>query len=111
MRTTLRLLEISIHALREEGDQERLLHSTRKYISIHALREEGDQRPLRAQTAQGISIHALREEGDAEGDQKMSTGLLFLSTPSARRATLLTIMADTYNAGFLSTPSARRATF
>ena len=33
---------ISIHALREEGDQERLLHSTRKYISIHALREEGD---------------------------------------------------------------------
>ena len=81
-------IEISIHALREEGDVcfahmiFRLL-----VISIHALREEGDQctflnrrerqhfypRPPRggrpgipAVNAFGlvISIHALREEGD-----------------------------------------------
>ena len=34
-------------------------------ISIHALREEGDRRlGAAAQVGEGISIHALREEGD-----------------------------------------------
>ena len=44
--------------------QERLLHSTRKYISIHALREEGDLSASYYYTFSKISIHALREEGD-----------------------------------------------
>ena len=35
-----------------------------------------------------ISIHALREEGDAEAVFKRSKALQFLSTPSARRATV-----------------------
>ena len=34
-----------------------------------------------------ISIHALREEGDVGGDLIVAVGILFLSTPSARRAT------------------------
>ena len=35
--------QISIHALREEGDVEVVnIHADRKFISIHALREEGD---------------------------------------------------------------------
>ena len=39
-----RLQEISIHALREEGDLfALLLHSKSAEISIHALRVEGDQ--------------------------------------------------------------------
>ena len=67
--------------------QERLLHSTRKYISIHALREEGDL-PF---TQTGGPKH------------------IFLSTPSARRATWALHTADMM-ASFLSTPSARRAT-
>ena len=80
--------EISIHALREEGDARRC--SWRHHpplISIHALREEGDgmtrivswylfnfyprpprggRRPyrLRRSGERRISIHALREEGD-----------------------------------------------
>ena len=33
-------------------------------ISIHALREEGDDHPGTARHGRGISIHALREEGD-----------------------------------------------
>ena len=33
-------------------------------ISIHALREEGDQRLMQLRGVVGISIHALREEGD-----------------------------------------------
>ena len=37
------VLEISIHALREEGDSwRRYAMSKRENISIHALREEGD---------------------------------------------------------------------
>ena len=35
----------------------------------------------------GISIHALREEGDAMQGKYNSQSMLFLSTPSARRAT------------------------
>ena len=78
---------ISIHALREEGDQHpdrleqlpvyfyprpprggrrRLGAASRLNISIsiHALREEGDQcHPYRRHSIP-ISIHALREEGD-----------------------------------------------
>ena len=33
-------------------------------ISIHALREEGDPASVRQRQRQTISIHALREEGD-----------------------------------------------
>ena len=78
---------ISIHALREEGDQgSRLQRRWRSYfyprpprggrpligvksspacmISIHALREEGDQLTLLGDVVVHISIHALREEGD-----------------------------------------------
>ena len=36
-----------------------------------------------------ISIHALREEGDLKGQKKVVGRYLFLSTPSARRATVL----------------------
>ena len=56
-------------------------------ISIHALREEGDlwARPLDG--GNRISIHALREEGDPKSEQLFTSEVEFLSTPSARRAT------------------------
>ena len=38
-------------------------------------------------TASPISIHALREEGDLNQSTTALTPLVFLSTPSARRAT------------------------
>ena len=76
-----------------------------------------------------ISIHALREEGDPEPDSCDCEFVVFLSTPSARRATELhsfrqgqseiSIHAlreegdsepDSCDCQFLSTPSARRAT-
>ena len=37
-----------------------------RYISIHALREEGDNVCCRQLWSRLISIHALREEGDIE---------------------------------------------
>ena len=101
-------------------------------ISIHALREEGDPVPEAGRPGADISIHALREEGDVVGSVQLVTKVIFLSTPSARRATRrshhfyghlgISIHAlreegdlDDLNdmmalCEFLSTPSARRAT-
>ena len=56
-------------------------------ISIHALREEGDVLPEQSVRHEEISIHALREEGDQRAMADMEKAGLFLSTPSARRAT------------------------
>ncbi len=47
-------------------------------------RRAGISKPPMLQT---ISIHALREEGDADGCSAECAVLVFLSTPSARRAT------------------------
>ena len=61
------IYNISIHALREEGDLHLLLTPVRwRVISIHALREEGDGRNDHRQQYRHISIHALREEGDRQ---------------------------------------------
>ena len=101
-------------------------------ISIHALREEGDQRHQPCHHAGGISIHALREEGDSPHFFVLVARRVFLSTPSARRATITCSppswkavyfyprpprggrRGDKLHPGiklvFLSTPSARRAT-
>ena len=102
---------ISIHALREEGDRitprdssrvryfyprpprggrHKVLDIIHKYIkiSIHALREEGDRHAIGAGVLpHPISIHALREEGDVKRPKRFPVKSIFLSTPSARRAT------------------------
>ena len=146
---------ISIHALREEGDDHtrqtpvsRLTflstpsarratkaiddYTMQLIISIHALREEGDRRRPHQRPAGGISIHALREEGDPIVFRLYLKLEVFLSTPSARRATrsaatrrrrcsnfyprpprggrLVCAKNKTPAFVFLSTPSARRAT-
>ena len=62
-------------------------------ISIHALREEGDKSPIVLNdTVVLISIHALREEGDGCHRTQNRSVRLFLSTPSARRATRVAIL-------------------
>ena len=58
-----------------------------RQISIHALREEGDLSASYYYTFSKISIHALREEGDQEQLLAEINRRRFLSTPSARRAT------------------------
>ena len=101
---------ISIHALREEGDCRPWTGGSCRYdfypcpprggrlggilyggrgqgISIHALREEGDLHPGDVDWPPVISIHALREEGDISSSAVFSAMGVFLSTPSARRAT------------------------
>ena len=78
---------ISIHALREEGDDVQSYDRSTELISIHALREEGDFWMLSYCCCKTISIHALREEGDAIMLPFWKYLETFLSTPSARRAT------------------------
>ena len=78
---------ISIHALREEGDARWPSRRGCRSISIHALREEGDLYSGMAVRDHTISIHALREEGDLSTLWLTVRWPLFLSTPSARRAT------------------------
>ena len=127
-------MPISIHALREEGDtQLTLLEQTTGIISIHALREEGDQ-SCASGTAYAKNDFYPRPP---RGGRPMTTVLKindepFLSTPSARRATMEQIRRRINNGisihalreegdpqlrqgqlcrkEFLSTPSARRAT-
>ena len=83
-----RNMRISIHALREEGDGKVLCMGRRKQISIHALREEGD----RFLPALGSSHRHFYPRPPRGGRQCSLTFpkslLIFLSTPSARRATV-----------------------
>ena len=102
---------ISIHALREEGDLALLSHDIDGNISIHALREEGDSfglipgfrpcdfypRPPRGgrRAAPCRRPPCLRDfyprppRGGRHGRVGVVPALLvFLSTPSARRATM-----------------------
>ena len=82
-------VQISIHALREEGDADNYNKTpTLSQISIHALREEGDALTEIGDKTGKISIHALREEGDQAIMQGVYNHIEFLSTPSARRATI-----------------------
>ena len=102
---------ISTHALREEGDRRcrRARPAPRRFlptpsarrataeaqnykktllISTHALREEGDGgRPPEQGGGDAISTHALREEGDGSFLSGAAKEVVFLPTPSARRAT------------------------
>ena len=79
---------ISIHALREEGDKYSEGKSTMGK-NFYPRPPRGGRPPELGGGIQDftISIHALREEGD-DGDHRcVNTAILFLSTPSARRAT------------------------
>ena len=123
---------ISIHALREEGDDNipsswyyilnfyprpprggRLAFSCFSVVSRGFLSTPSARRAtlhgLPQGRAQKISIHALREEGDAIEIIPITDKAQFLSTPSARRATHIPNRRNKLLL-FLSTPSARRAT-
>ena len=129
----LELEEISIHALREEGDKQLTQSDYREKNFYPRPPRGGRLKEQYPNTLVGfISIHALREEGDYFGLPTGVKNKLFLSTPSARRATrtsapLGRVDSDFYPRpprggrlsdghkktkamGFLSTPSARRAT-
>ena len=120
------IAEISIHALREEGDRPRRkcasvqryfyprpprggrLHSLQVHradaeISIHALREEGDSICVSTFYSYIISIHALREEGDPSTASRLLRASDFYPRPprGGRRATSI---LSTRNTDFYPRP-------
>ena len=103
--------EISIHALREEGDT--IVFSRCRlsptFLSTPSVRRATKQIAA-ALEIPSISIHALREEGDLPSRSMRGQSAEFLSTPSVRRATLSVHLAMLAADKFLSTPSVRRAT-
>ena len=73
---------ISIHALRVEGDDALPCLLPVARISIHALRVEGDRRiPMPALFCRRISIHALRVEGDPSKSVKSAVYHNFYPRP------------------------------
>ena len=80
---------ISIHALREEGDWQKATLQ-REILNFYPRPPRGGRRVQQVVCSVPcpISIHALREEGDIASCLSMPSGTIFLSTPSARRATL-----------------------
>ena len=80
-------------------------------ISIHALREEGDG-PAQRLAAGKPHFYPRPPRGGRPGDDagNILDIILFLSTPSARRATRRNPAPQPRAERFLSTPSARRAT-
>ena len=104
------LAKISIHALCEEGDRTRPTRASsgwnfyprplrggrrstlrrmrdRRKISIHALCEEGDRLPLRREAWQADFYPRPLRGGRQEPVEVPDISKIFLSTPSARRAT------------------------
>ena len=103
-------LDISIHALREEGDAQ----STKTDPDPNDFypRPPRGGRPANATArdlTDGISIHALREEGDYLRGRKSQKPAYFYPRPPRGGRLLLDDLPD-FQSIFLSTPSARRAT-
>ena len=88
---------ISIHALREEGDQRYQSitgESWKLFLSTPSARRATFRRFSGCSVGFVISIHALREEGDWSPHCGGTIRNKFLSTPSARRATWHTLGAE-----------------
>ena len=82
------VVDISIHALREEGDKKPLDYGILgvTFLSTPSARRATGYRGPKTED-EYISIHALREEGDGSALSSYAFCKIFLSTPSARRAT------------------------
>ena len=117
---------ISIHALREEGDAASDCKGVKNNISIHALREEGDQRgpeitiPMtdfyprpprggrrkssRHKYPPGNFYPRPPRGGRLRRWHEAAADTVFLSTPSARRATVPTLSQEWMQEDFYPRP-------
>ena len=107
-----RIQQISIHALREEGDPLGIgTISPIELISIHALREEGD-RSRRTSRSRALYFYPRPPRGGRHGQhqgQRRRMDHFYPRPPRGGRRLRRHESRRTH--GFLSTPSARRATF
>ena len=102
---------ISIHALREEGDQVLPVYSSdRGYFYPRPPRGGRLEVQRLLANASVISIHALREEGDnAITAKETPQNNFYPRPPRGGRLLMMSVLVRERNL-FLSTPSARRAT-
>ncbi len=104
-------VHISIHALREEGD---ILISASRFqaYNFYPRPPRGGRQYVgkRISPEYLISIHALREEGDGLFHHRFANLFNFYPRPP-RGGRLLTLVQISPIKLFLSTPSARRATY
>ena len=108
--STLYYAEISIHALREEGDRTAhgISNAAYRFLSTpSARRATGADEGIRQ--AQAISIHALREEGDRPHGRR-DRGIENFYPRPPRGGRPRSLMQESSFCQFPSTPSARRAT-
>ena len=103
-------LQISIHALREEGDLAHIMHSWNSTNFYPRPPRGGRRFPHRCRAFDNIFLSTPSARRATNFAFSSAGSALFLSTPSARRATIDcdALPADVFR--FLSTPSARRAT-
>ena len=102
--------QISIHALREEGDLKQKQWSCRpKYFNPRPPRGGRRVQVFFCSVFTAISIHALREEGDSTCRIGLS-GITDFNPRPPRGGRLATATAQAAEDKFQSTPSARRAT-
>ena len=106
----VRANQISIHALREEGDtlRKRVLRPRQRFLSTPSARR-ATMCLANIDKRMKISIHALREEGDVPQTYRRSCPTDFYPRPP-RGGRPATAVWRPQTHGFLSTPSARRAT-
>ena len=102
---------ISIHALREEGDgYGNVLSISRSgFLSTPSARRATPDVKFLLENVIMISIHALREEGDGNRPGVIALGQYFYPRPP-RGGRPFTLILPVSVSVFLSTPSARRAT-
>ena len=102
--------EISIHALREEGDCHRQVLRQR-HNDFYPRPPRGGRRTAAglARPSSRISIHALREEGDARYNTSDASSMHFYPRPPRGGRPIVSAVSEN-RLKFLSTPSARRAT-
>ena len=102
--------KISIHALREEGDADKVSSDVAEiiFLSTPSARRATSRASFQLKYLQDFYPRPPRG-GRRGGVRLKDPGGVFLSTPSARRATPSSSMS-TNTRRFLSTPSARRAT-
>ena len=103
--------EISIHALREEGDLVIFFLFLLLPISIHALREEGDYAGM-AQQLRGTQYFYPRPPrgGRPPNSSFVNSSIAYFYPRPPRGGRLPLFRQNDTKAKFLSTPSARRAT-
>ena len=103
-------VSISIHALREEGDSSPIFKKV-AILNFYPRPPRGGRRGVCAGIVapELISIHALREEGDRGSRCSRASGRYFYPRPP-RGGRPSGATSPPWSIPFLSTPSARRAT-